>query len=178
MGTIVVRPAAVQDAAGLARVRIDAWRAAYSHILDPEVLENLDMDRETLRWTVRAAEERPTEPLWVAVDGEEVLGFLVVGPNRFTDVPCDSELHAIYVHPSAQRRGVGRALLKVGVSWLLDRGYESMAVFAFRDNLIGTSFYKSLGAKFYDNSEFEVAGKKYPDESYVWKSLKELQSVL
>lgn len=178
VATIAVRLAAPKDAAGLARVRIDAWRHAYSHFIDPEVLERLDLDRETARWTLRTSEPHPEEPLWVAVEGDEVLGFIVVGPNRFPSVPCDAELHAIYVHPSAQRRGVGRLLVSEGASWLVGRGFTSMVVFAFRDNSAGVSFYRSLGGEFYDNSEFEVGGKKYPDESYVWKSLQELEERL
>jgi ribosomal protein S18 acetylase RimI-like enzyme len=178
MGDFVVRPASPQDAAGIARVKIDAWRIAYAPFLDPVVLKALDVAKETGRWRERLADWDDDEPVWVAIDGENVLGFVIAGANRFPEVACDGELHAIYVHPDAQRRGVGQALVRTAVKFLVGRGFESMVVFVFRDNAIGTSFYRSLGAERCDGGEFEVGGKKYPDESYAWRSLSEFQDRL
>jgi ribosomal protein S18 acetylase RimI-like enzyme len=173
-----VRLATPDDAAGIAQVKIEGWRWAYKGFLDRKVLEGLDLNRETQRWRERLLNWSPDEPIWVACQGRSILGFLAAGANRYPEVPCDAELQAIYVLPSANRRGVGRALLTEGVAWLLQHGYKNMAVFVFRDNAVGTSFYKSLGAELYDSGEFEVAGKKYPDQSYRWPSLVGLQDRL
>jgi ribosomal protein S18 acetylase RimI-like enzyme len=173
-----VRLATPNDAYGIAEVKIAGWRDAYTSILPPDVLKNLNIDREAQKWHERLTNWSPDEPAWVAADQETVIGFIVAGANRYPAVPCDAELQAIYVHPSAQRRGVGEALLSEGVAWLLQHGYQKMAVFVFRDNSGGRGFYEALGASHFDSGVYEVAGKSYADESYMWDSLHSLQDIL
>lgn len=136
-----------------------------------DVFDRLDLAQETSRWRKALANPDARAPVWIACREAEVLGFLAAGQNRYPEVPCDAELHALYIHPSAQRQGVGKAMLSVAVDWLLSQNYESMAVFAFRDNVQGTGFYRALGAELYDSGEYEVAGVKYPDQSFRWRSL-------
>lgn len=143
--------------------------------MDAEVLDSMSYETQAERFASRI---EGGEPLLVAVEDGAVLGFATFGANRFPEVPCDSELHAIYVHPSAQGKGVGKALLRVGVADMICQGFTSMAVFAFKGNEAGVRFYESLGAVRYDEGEFEVSGKKYPDVSFVWRSLLELQARL
>ena len=178
MAEIVVRLATSDDARSIARIKVDAWRFAYRHILDAALLDGLDLEQDALRSRNRIEKASDLDQMWVACDSESVIGYLVVGPNRFPEAPCDGELQAIYVHPSAHRRGVGRKLMQVGVPWMIERGFESMAVFVFRDNPLGVNFYKSLGAQFHDSGELEIGGKKYADESYIWPSLINLQALL
>ncbi len=175
---ITVRVAKPNDSTDIARIKIETWPHAYAHILDPAVLKNLDLGRESARWRERIGEHKDNECTWVAVDGDQVVGYLVVGPNRFPEAPCDGELQAIYVKPSHHRRGVGRALMQVGVPWMIGLGYKSMAVFVFRDNPLGVGFYKSLGAQFHNSGDLEIGGQHYPDESYVWQSLHDLHARL
>ncbi len=50
---------------------------------------------------------RPRCALWIAVDGERILGFLAIR---------DSYVDRLYVHPTAQRQGVGSALLRHAIA--------------------------------------------------------------
>ena len=43
-----VREATVADSAGIARVRIETWRAAYRGLVPQEVLDRLSVERETI----------------------------------------------------------------------------------------------------------------------------------
>ena len=178
MGQVMVRRATVEDAPGIARVKIAGWRDAFGHFMDPVFLASMDEKDHTARWQRILAQRDDTCAMWIALEGDQVVGFIGVGANRYPDVPCDGELQIIYIDPSAQRKGVGRALLKEGVDWLVAQGYESMAVFVFRDNFKGTSFYRRMGAELFDSSEYEVGGTSYPDECYIWKSLAALQQDL
>lgn len=173
-----MRFATPEDAPAISRIKIAAWREAYAHILDREVLDGLDSEVDTSRWLERISNFTDKEQCWVACDGAQVVGYIVMGPNRFPEAPCDGELQAIYVDPSQQRRGIGRLLLRPAVDWMIEKGFESMAVFVFRDNPKGTGFYKSTGAEFLDTGNLEIGGKQYVDESYIWKSLVELQKTL
>jgi len=175
---ITVRVATPYDADGISRVKIDTWRYAYKHILDPTVLKELDVARDSAKWKERLSESGERERCLVACEQDRVVGFLYLGPNRFDEVDCDGELQAIYVLPSHHRRGVGHMMLREGVDWMVADGFKSMAVFVFRDNPIGVGFYRSTGAELHDEAELEIGGKKYPDQCYVWPSLADLQSKL
>ena len=50
---------------------------------------------------------RPRSALWVAVVGERILGFLAIR---------DSYVDRLYVHPAAQRQGIGTALLRHAIA--------------------------------------------------------------
>jgi ribosomal protein S18 acetylase RimI-like enzyme len=175
---ITVRPATPNDAVAIARVKIDAWRDAYAQILDSGLLSGLDIGRESAKWRERILEYSDNTCFLLACDGDGVLGYLVCGSNRFPEVSCDGELQAIYVHPTAQRCGIGRSLLRPAVDWMIEHAYRSMAVFVFRDNAKGVGFYRSTGAVFHNSGELDIGGKHYADEAYIWPSLRELQSLL
>jgi ribosomal protein S18 acetylase RimI-like enzyme len=178
VGEITVRLATADDAFGISKVKIDTWRSAYKHILDPAVLQGMSLKRDSARWKERLRKADEHDRCFVACDGDKIVGFLYVGPNRFDEFDCDAELQAIYVHPSMHRRGVGKRMLGPAVEFLVGAGFQSMVVVVFRDNPLGTSFYKSMGAKFHDAGTLEIGGKSYADESYVWENLLDLQSEL
>lgn len=55
--------------------------------------------------------------VWVWSDGREVHGFAAADPSS-------GEIAAVYVHPDAQGRGIGRALLRKCCDALLRRGHR------------------------------------------------------
>jgi GNAT superfamily N-acetyltransferase len=178
--SIEISPARPDHASGIASVHVAAWLEAYAHILPVEELTALGH-----RGFVVAKREPQWEKIleghhstYVAMDKGSVVGFASVGRNERLEVPTDGELKAIYVHPDAHRRGIGRALLKAAVTALLEQGMTGMSVALFRDNYSATSFYKANGAEFCLGSEYEVEGVSYPDVIYLWKSLAELHKSL
>lgn len=97
----MIRAAGPEDAAGIARVHVRAWRWAYGDILDPGTLADLSEGEFAERWSEPLAD--PATQVWVAeVDGA-VSGFASVR---------DGELTALYVDPAAQGAGVGTSLLR------------------------------------------------------------------
>jgi ribosomal protein S18 acetylase RimI-like enzyme len=168
-----IRLATLDDAPGIARVHVDGWRHAYAHILPEAYLDALSYGAFESRWRTAIEHE---DIVLIAADGDQVLGFAVYGPNRFPEVDCDGELQAIYVHPSAHRRGIGKALLREAADRLCIDGYSSMVVFLFRDNHQAAEFYVGMGAEFGDSGEYQVDGVYYPDVSYIWRSLRDLRT--
>ena len=143
---VVVRPAGVSDAPGLARVRIASWRAAYRRIVPAAVLDALDADAETARW--RTSLSTPGQA-WAraafAGSPAGLGGFVVAGPARGDEVAGLGEIYAIYVDPEVQGRGIGRALMEAGVRGLAARGFAEAILWVFEANARARAFYERMG---------------------------------
>jgi ribosomal protein S18 acetylase RimI-like enzyme len=143
---VIVRPAGVPDAAGLARIRLAAWRAAYRGIVPAAVLDALDPDAETARWRTSLSTPRPAFTR-VAIAGSPArpVGFVVAGPARGDEVAGFGEVYAIYVDPEVQGRGIGRALIEAGVRGLTARRFAEAILWVFEANAPARGFYEKMG---------------------------------
>ena len=76
MESIVIRPAQMSDAPGIARVHVDAWRSTYRGLVPDAFLDALQTDSRERFW--RATLSNPTAPARVFVaqePGGAVVGF-------------------------------------------------------------------------------------------------------
>lgn len=145
--TANIRDATVADAAGIARVRIETWRAAYDGLVPPEILERMDVERETARRTEHWAEmhaDARCHDLVAVADGE-IVGWGMCGPAREGDAPGTAEVYAIYAHASRWSRGVGNALLLEMERRLVDDGHESAYLWRLVGNERAAQFYEGHG---------------------------------
>jgi len=151
---IDIRPAGVQDAAGIADVAQRTWNDTYAEIILPTTQERL-----LGRWYTPAALGEATGQsdswFYVAVVEEKVIGFaqFVMREDR------RGELTRIYVLPEWQRQGVGGRLLGEGLASLLSHGAQEVFVHVERGNNKGIGFYESRG--FHGVREFVV---ELPDQ--------------
>jgi GNAT superfamily N-acetyltransferase len=141
----VVRPAAVEDAGGIARVRVQTWRAAYSHVFAPEQLDTITEDRDAVRWGVFLSELPARTATFVATRGERVLGFASLGPVRTGDDVLLGELFTIYVHPDEWGLGIGRALMAKTLERLRAEGFVEAVLWVLEDNPRTHRFYERAG---------------------------------
>jgi GNAT superfamily N-acetyltransferase len=130
----VIRRATTSDAAAIARVQAETWRAAYAGILPDSVLDAMSVSAGASRWEGHIANDGVA--VWVAGD---VDAFASAGPSRDEDRHGTTELYALYVHPRAQRRGLGAALLGAAI----EHGATTLWVLA--DNAAGRAFYEACG---------------------------------
>ncbi len=132
--TIQVRPAALADAHGIAEVHVQAWRETYAHLLPPETLARLSVQQRELRW--REIISRAGAEVWVATDGERVIGFADAGPSRDPDPVRERELHSIYLLASEYGTGAGQRLLDAVLGdgpaslWVADDNPRARAFYA------------------------------------------------
>ena len=76
---------------------------------------------------------------WVREEAGEVVAFSMADARTGT-------VFALFVHPEAQRRGHGRALLRAAEDWLFDAGWETIWLQTGRDPRIRAhGFYRAAG---------------------------------
>ena len=118
---------------------IDAWFAA-SLVATPFLSEAfLARERENIRTTWL-----PRAETWVYEENEVVVGFLSLVGN---------EVGAIFVHPSRQGFGIGRALMDHAAS-MRDELYLDV----FEENQSGRGFYERYGFQYDSEHLHEETG--------------------
>ena len=75
---MTVRAARPEDARGIADVHVRTWQAAYRHAFPAEVLDGLSVDERESGWLERL---EAGMDIWVAGDGEAIVGFAAAGPS-------------------------------------------------------------------------------------------------
>ena len=141
-----VRPAGPEDAETVA----DVFIASFEGLTFLPMLHSPDEHLAFVRGLVEKDE------VWVAEDGGHVVGMAVL---------CDDMLSHLYVHPDAQGRGAGRALLEQAKA----RRPGGFTLWVFQQNAGARRFYERHGlraVRFTDGSGNE---EKTPDALYEWR---------
>lgn len=90
----------------------------------------------------------------VAVDptGGELLGWIAVSPVSSRSVYAGVVEHSVYVHPDAQGRGVGGALLRALISSTEVAGIWTLTTAIFPENTASVALHRSAG--------FRIVGRR------------------
>lgn len=144
-----IRPAEDVDLEEVIRVWHETKRATYDFIAQ-ERDRSFDEDRAFFRSHIR-----PRCALWVAIDDDAVLGFVALD-GAYVD--------RLYVHPDAQRSGVGSALL--GRTMTLRP--EGIALHTHQRNVGARAFYEKRGFR---AVRFGISAppENEPDVEYHWR---------
>ena len=146
----MVRAATADDALAIATVQASTWRATYRGLLDDDALDALDPVANSERYRAHLElplPERHVETLVATVSGA-VVGYVAYGPQR---TPADAvdgglgELHALYVLPEHQGRGLGTALLSAACAGLRRRGCARAVLWVLTGNAATRAFYERHG---------------------------------
>jgi ribosomal protein S18 acetylase RimI-like enzyme len=129
--SIVIRPAELRDEDDLTRIERESW----SQIVSPSVYTPHPFFEGTRR-----------EEVLVAVLDGEVAGFLCLRPAT----PLASNAHVLLIDnlgvaPSAQRKGVARALIEAAETQAADRGFERVRLRVLSVNTAARALYERHG---------------------------------
>ena len=160
MNGVVIRRALADDVPGIVRVHWDSHQTTYidSGRVERELIEAWTFEQRVARWrravAVAVGDLDPDEgdvrsDVWVAVDGEHIVGWAESGPPRAAVAPRDLELHGLYVLDAYHGMGVGQALLDAAI------GDRPALVWA-----LGGSPTRALA--FYRRNGFEPDGTEVP----------------
>ena len=125
----LVRQADFDDAAGIGRVHVEVWRAAYQNILPDDFLSSLSDIRHSANWADILDHPNRTGATFIAETAEDgIVGFADCGMERAARDAIKGEVTAIYVLPRWQRRGVGSALIEVCAGHLALESAQTLAI--------------------------------------------------
>lgn len=152
---MIIRPASLGDAHGVARVHVVAWQAAYAGIVPDHVLSTLSVQERSTgwrQWITASLEGEPTDGkrgpshrLLVVESGGEVVGWAAFGRGRDEDSDREGELAGLYVDPDVWARGVGTALMLRVTEDLVKDGHTSAYLWVLAENVPAKRFYAQRG---------------------------------
>lgn len=147
MADVSVRPARPADAERVARVQLLTWRTAYADLLPPSALELPEAQVAAVWLHAVEAPVSPRHRLLVALDRDELVGFLATAPAEDDDQDraATAEVTALLVEPRWGRRGHGSRLLAAAVDgWQAD-DVRTAVCWAFEDDPATGSFLAAAG---------------------------------
>ncbi|MCR9072484.1 MAG: GNAT family N-acetyltransferase [Alphaproteobacteria bacterium] len=175
--SVSIRSAQTSDAIGLARVQVETWRDAYVGVLPDAALVDLDELRAAVRWTRVASILEEPERLSVAVVDGDIVGFCHGGPGRRSVTQAMgandrmAEVYALYVDPSFQGLGIGRALLGHIANGLESDGFEALTILTLEANRHAGRLYVSLAGVPGDIVPSVVSGVPVDQTPYTWRDI-------
>ncbi|MGY1782891.1 GNAT family N-acetyltransferase [Geodermatophilus sp. SYSU D01036] len=149
---VSVRPAVAADAAEVARVQGDTWRAAYRDVLPPAALEGWDPAAAEAAWSAAiTAPPTAAHGVLVALDGGRVVGFAAFGPAELSDgeqphpAGPTTELAVLLVEPRWGRRGHGSRLLAAVADLAAGTGAARLTAWVPEADRVTAGFLESAG---------------------------------
>ncbi len=145
---VSVRVGWADDAPGIARVQVAAWRAEYDGVLPTEVLASFDADQFAAAW--RQGLARPADArnrLLVALERNRVRGFAVTGPSPDpdSDPVTDGEVGELVVDPAHTRAGHGSRLLHACVDTLRADRFTRATIWLTSTDDVRREFFAAAG---------------------------------
>ena len=152
-----IRPSTEADIPGLARVRVDTWRAAYRGIVPQAYLDSLDYAVNEQNFQ-RQMGNLELSSLTALDEGGQPVGYAVAGANRGDLPEFRGEVYAIYILPACQQQGIGRRLLRAAFANLFDRGLFPALIWALEENA-ACQFYQLVGGVQVGRKQRDIGGK-------------------
>ncbi|HYD79695.1 MAG TPA: GNAT family N-acetyltransferase [Paucimonas sp.] len=178
MSDLILRAAIPADAAAIAQVRVDSWRATYRGILPDADLDSMKLDESAALWERILEAKSAAASVFVAERDGAVLGFAAGKLLEEEKFGLNAELAAIYMRPDAQRAGIGRRLVGKIAEAHQAHGAHGLIAWVLAKNEIARQFFEDLGAEllieqpFTWNEELELV-----EAGYGWRDLNALLAV-
>lgn len=168
---LTIRPATLNDAQSIARIRVQGWRFAYQGLISQDYLDSLSVaeDAERMRGylsqlpqnspprrsaSVQGSSDGEKQSFILAVRGDAVLGFC-----SFSAAPDKADraeratpggtmvgrLHSLYIDPDTLGQGIGHALMNHALSTFAAWGCEHATLWVLEGNSRAISFYERQG---------------------------------
>lgn len=157
------------DAPGIGRVQVATWQSTYRGLVPDEYLAGLSVAERVRQWAELLADPDGPRFVLIARDrGDECVGFVAAGPERSGHPVYRCEVYALYVLPSRQRRGIGRALMRAAASRLAAGDSRSILLWVLAANAPARQFYRALGGEVVGEQPMEIGGVTLAEVACGW----------
>jgi ribosomal protein S18 acetylase RimI-like enzyme len=175
---IEIRGAHAEDAAGIAHVHVESWRATYAGLVPDKVLIGMNEPGKTQNWARLLAVPLERRGVRVAyATGLGIVGFGSCGPCRKTKLPSlqsyRGEVYTLYVHPDYQDQGIGRRLLAELFDDLRQRSLQPALIWVLASNP-SRFFYEAMGGARVAERDEPLWGTTLRETAYGWTDLARL----
>lgn len=171
-----IRPAESADAAAIAQLRIDAWRATYRGLMPDAYLDAMNLSDSAAFWSRILGAGSPLASVLVAVDGERIVGFAAANRRDPPKLGFDAELSAIYLAADRKRQGIGRRLLAAVAASQRERGATGLITWVIAKNQAARAFYEAMGAELLVEQPFQWDGIDLVESGYGFRDLDALST--
>lgn len=142
----------------IATIHVETWQAAYRGLMPAEFLESLSISDRAKKWQEMLSDANDQTVFLVGLIEDNVQGWASLCKCRDDDANDHwGEVGGIYVHPLAQKRGLGALLMSDGLDLLKKAGYTQATLWVLTSNAAARKFYESKG--------WRVEGKTKIDKS-------------
>lgn len=174
-----LRIATPADALAIARVHVASWQETYSGLLSAEMIKGHTIESRAAMWARIPDPATPSNPtrVFVAERGNAIVGFASCGAQRthhLRDAGYDGEFAAIYVLASAQRLGIGSALMQAMAIDLASRSFHGASLWVLQSNAAGCAFYQRMGGNIVSTQEDRRGETVLTELAYGWAHLQRL----
>jgi GNAT superfamily N-acetyltransferase len=169
-----IRGGRPDDAAAIARIHVETWRATYAGLVPDAYLVRMTEAGQAFQWERALCRARGLEDVLVAEAGPSgVVGFGSCGRSRSRHLPFASEVFTLYVAGDHQDRGIGRRLLAGLFELCLGRGMNDALIWVLSGNP-SRFFYEAMGGRPVAHQEEPFAGTMLSETAYAWRDLKQV----
>jgi ribosomal protein S18 acetylase RimI-like enzyme len=170
---VAVRPARPEDAAGIARVHVETWRATYAGLVPAAYLVGMSEPGQARVWQ-RLLSDRGRDSVLVAEaagpGGGRLVGFGSFGRARRGALSYRGEIYTLYVAGDWQGRGLGRRLLAGMFRAMVRDGLPDAFLWVLSSNP-SRFFYEAMGGERAAIRQEAFAGTLLDETAYAWPDL-------
>lgn len=158
----MIRVAKPEDAEPIAGIIIEAWKYAYTGIIEPNYPDTMNHEKYTEIMVNNIIQHKET--IFVNENHGLITGFI---SGKEINNTCDCETIGLYVLPDYQNTGIGKTLLDTMKKYFQNRGCKSMVIWTLK-NARNNNFYKKQGGSPEKEKEITIGDKQYRGTGFVF----------
>ena len=153
------RRATTADAEGIAQVHADGWQRAHEGLVPEAYLRSKSTQGHADFWRTELEIEAPDRKPWVALDGEQVIGFADGGIARDDDLDSDyGEVYTLFVTPECWEMGIRSQLLEHVAGDLREHDFQRAVFWVLATDEAMRAFAEYVGWRPDGTSRYESCG--------------------
>ena len=159
----MIREAKPEDAEPISGIIIEAWKYAYTGIIEPNYPDTMNHEKYTEIIFNNIMQHKET--IFVNENNGLITGFI---SGKEINNTCDCETVGLYILPVYQNTGIGKKLLDAMTKHFRNRGCKSMVIWTLK-NARNNNFYKKMGGIAEEEKGITIGEKQYPGTGFYFK---------